>query len=184
MRLGQPLYESAPRLSDAPRVFPPACIRDECISIVEAHGPDFFERPDWRSHLWEVVQKHVVTSDELSAESEAERTSAIWMELFDSRRLIEERLPGKEVRHICFPWHVAGRTALDMAVEAGYELGWMGKVNGRYYNGPWDSRPLLAARIGGDFFFRLPGKGRVSLARILLGKFARRIRQGSPYLTH
>jgi hypothetical protein len=182
MRLGEPLYETAPRLSDELQVFPPACIGDECVSVVEAHGPGFFDRPDWRSRLRGVVRKHTIRPLELSVESEAERISAIWMELFDSRRLIEERLPGKEVRHICFPWHVVGRTALGMAKEAGYELCWMGKVDGRF-----DSRiprETLAARIGGDFFFRLPGEGRVSLGRTLFGKAIRRARHGSPYLTH
>jgi len=34
----------------------------------------------------------------------------------------------------------------------------------------------MVARVGGDFFFRLPGKGRVPLLKILLKKVARRMR--------
>lgn len=184
-RMGEPLYESAPRLSDERQVFPPSRIAEECASLVESHGPGFFEHPEWRSKLWEVAGKHTVTSGDLSVEPESERVSALWKELFDSRRLIEAHLPGKEVRHICYPWHVAGRTALRMAREVGYDAGYMGKVQGRYYNsGVTAPGPLQVARIGGDFFFRLPGKGRVSLMRMLFRKLSRRVRHGSPYLAH
>mgnify|MGYP003766194407 CR=1 FL=1 len=182
-RLGEPLYESAPRLSDVRQVTPPARIREECVSVVEAHGDGFFDAPDWRSKLWEVAQRHVIKADDLHVESQVEHSSAVWTELFGSRRLIEEHLPGKEVCHICYPWHVAGRTALKTAQEVGYRAGFMGKVDGRYYNRSC-SEPFHAARIGGDFFFRLPGKGRAPMMRLLLGKLARRVRQGSPYLTH
>lgn len=186
-RLGEPLFESAPRLSEERQVFPPARIAEECAGLVEAHGSGFFDRPDWRSDLWEVVQRHVITAADLFVEPDSERVSAIWKEMFDSRRIIEERLPGKEVRHICYPWHMAGPTALRVAEDAGYLAGYMGKVNGRYYNADAVVRrggcPRVA-RVGGDFFFRLPGEGRVPLLGMVLRKLARRARHGSPYIAH
>lgn len=182
-RLGEPLYESASRLSDERRFFPPERISEECTSIVRQLGPRFFERPDWRGQLRDIVRRYGPGPNDAVSETGAEHSAAVWLEMLNSKRLIEEHLPGKEVRHICYPWHVAGETALRIAAEVGYRAGYLGKVDGGY-NSRGTLDPLRTPRIGADYFFRLPGNGRVSLAETVRAKFLRRIRQGSPYLAH
>lgn len=179
-RLGEPLYESAPRLSDVRRFSPDPRTAEACALLAEGRGPDFFLSPGWRVTLREIAFRQPVQG---SYESEAERAEAVRFELTKSRRTIEARLPGKEVRHICYPWHEAGSLALRLSRDAGYRTNFLGKVGGRYYTRK-PSSPMKIARVSGDYLFRLPGKGRVSLISILAGKLARRMKTGSAYLTH
>lgn len=184
IRLGEPMFDSAPRLSDTPGMTIDPSVAEGCAEFARENGGEqFFTRADWRDVLEHVVRKYLKTSEEPRVETEDEQVQAIRHELIQSKRAIEEMLPGKVVRHLCYPWHVAGAIARREAVEAGYTTGFLGRVGGRYYN-PIPHDPLNIARLGGDFFFRLPGKGRVGLFQILMRKTARRVRQGSPYIAH
>lgn len=184
IRLGEPLYESVPRLSDVPRVIVDPSVADGCAEFVNAHGgEEFFTRGDWRDILERLARKLLKASAKPVVETQADQIAAIRHEVVESKRVIEAMLPGKIVRHMCYPWHVAGRIARRESMEAGYETNFLGRTGGKYYN-PIPNDPYNIARLGGDFFFRLPGKGRVSLFSILMRKAARRVRHGSPYITH
>ena len=185
MRYGEPMRESAPRLSDVPRMLTDDRIGDACAEFVASHGgARFFEDPSWRTRLREIAASEAAKSAlQPRRETPGEQTAAIGREMAESKRVIEEMLPGKAVRHFCYPWHAAGKIASAEALTAGYVTSYLGKVDGRYFN-PAPCDPQRIARLGGDFFFRLPGKGRVSLLGILLTKAIRRAREGYPYLTH
>lgn len=170
--LGRPIYRSHPRLGDCRRYLEDSDLRLACESYVQDHGGEsFFKRPDWRASLRNLVSKHPPGG---RFETDDERQMAVWRELDGSKRMIEEHL-GKPVRHVCYPWHCYSRLTVDLSGKAGYEAGFVGKVSGRYH-GARPGRPTLIARVGGDFFFRLPGKGRMPLFRILLSKLSRRVR--------
>jgi len=167
--LGRPIYRSHPRMGDCRRYLEDDQLRAACESHAADHGgEDFFRRPDWRADLRELVGKHPPRG---RFETNEEREKALWRELDGSKRMIEERL-GKPVNHVCYPWHCYSTLALDLSSKAGYETAFVAKVSGRY-RGIRRGNPCLVGRTGGDFFFRLPGKGRVSLARILLRKLCR-----------
>lgn len=184
VRLGEPLFESVPRLSDTPRLIIDPMVTEECVQFVHSYGgADFFKQSEWPDILMRVARKHLKTAAEPQIEPPEEQVESIRHELVESKRAIEEMLPGKVVRHICYPWHVTGSIARREASAVGYTSNFLGRTAGRYYN-PIPNDPFNIARLGGDFFFRLPGKGRVGLLRILMNKAARRARQGSPYLTH
>ena len=185
LRLGEPMYETAPRLSDSPGLAVDGAVADECAGLVESRGGAcFFRARGWRGELRNAAREAIRCSLSLwRLETREEQIQAVRREMVESKRAIEEMLPGKVVRHLCYPWHVAGKTALEESRNAGYISGFFGKIGGRYYNPiPYD--PYSIARLSGDFFFRLPGKGRVGLLRILLKKAGRRAREGHPYLTH
>jgi hypothetical protein len=185
IRLGEPLYRTASRLSDARALIGGERVSDACVDFVERQGgEEFFQRPDWRNELAVLARSTARDEPEKwSMETLEEQRMAIRFELSASKRTIEDRLPGKQVHHICYPWHVAGRVTVEEAKRAGYSGCFCGKVRGRYFTEiPGD--PVSIARIGGDFFFRLPGEGRSTLSRILTDKMARRAKEGSPYLTH
>lgn len=185
IRLGEPLYESAPRLSDIPGVWVDPHVADGCAAFVEERGgPDFFRSRRWRAQLERAAARLLADSSwGWRVETPEEQVEAVRFEMMASRQLIEEKLPGKAVRHLCYPWHEAGELAVAESRRAGYVTNFWGKVKGRYLTSiPGD--PFGIARLGGDFFLRLPGRGRAGLLRILLGKTARRIREGSPYLAH
>ena len=184
-RLGEPLFKSAPRLSDTPRIFIDERVRESCIDYVRTYGhEDFFKSPGWRRELSGIMRRlGAKSAQRCRTETREEQVNAIRFDLTEAKRRIEEMLPGKTARHICYPWHVAGSIAARESVRAGYITNFWGKIGGSY-SSPIPGDPLRIARVGGDFFFRLPGAGRESFFGIIAGKAARRAREGSPYVTH
>ena len=166
--LGRPIYESYPRMG-CRRHLEDDDLRAACESLAGREG--FFKRSVWRADLHALVREHRPSG---RFETDEEMTTALSRELVESKRIIEEHL-GKEIRHICYPWHCYSKLAVELSAKAGYEMSFVGKLRGRYY-GIQPGSPTLIARVGGDFFFRLPGKGRIPLLRILLTKIARRAR--------
>jgi len=75
---------------------------------------------------------------------------------------------------VCFPWHASTPESEARAREVGYETSWCGKLPGVPVTLPGGD-PGRIARVGEDFLLRLPGHGRSSLARVLLGKLGRRL---------
>ncbi|MHB0999884.1 MAG: polysaccharide deacetylase family protein [Armatimonadota bacterium] len=185
VKLGEPIYESAPRLSDIPGIRIRHDIGDACTRLVEENGgAGFFNSGDWRIKLRnEAIKMLNESGTDWQTETPEEQIEAIRFELLESKRKIEEELPGKTVRHLCYPWHAAGSYAVSLAKEAGFYSSFWGRIDGRYYTLP-GTAPERIARVGADFFFRLPGTGRISLLKILLDKAARRAKTGSPYLAH
>jgi peptidoglycan/xylan/chitin deacetylase (PgdA/CDA1 family) len=168
--LGAPLLRSAPRTSEEARFLEDPAIREACVAeVAEAGGEGFFLRSDWEARLRRSFARTRVQG---RLETPEERTAAIRTELADSRRLIAERT-GRPVRHLCYPWHAAGPTARRLAVEAGYETAFCGKVPGVPVTRPGGD-PRSIARIGEDYVELLPGRGRATLAEVLRRKWARR----------
>jgi hypothetical protein len=184
IRLGEPLYETAPRLSDIPRLMVDPLVAEECVSFVANHDADsFFKSSNWRIELALIARNSIGVSDRTWwRETSSEQVRAIRFELLESRRAIEDRLPGKSVKHICYPWHAAGSIAVRETPASGYLAAFWNKVDDRYST-PIFGNPYRIARVSGDFLCRLPGKGRMGLFKILFTKAIRRIRKGSLYLT-
>jgi len=168
--LGTPLLESAPRTSDALRFFEADELRRACVAAVaDGGGAAFFERPGWERALRSLAGREAAKG---RIEERDEQAAAIRRELSEARRLIEERT-GRRVVHLCYPWHVAGSLARQLAVDTGYETAFCGKVRGVPLTRPGgDLRQI--ARLGEDYVELLPGKGRESLTAILRRKWTRR----------
>lgn len=185
LKPGSPIYQSAPRLSDHPRYYEDRQLKQACIDYVEdAGGSDFFLRRDWRGELDRLV-KQFRTSHEPAGrfESPAEQRQEIYRELSASREAIERNLPGKVVRHFCYPWGVCGKLSQGLLEEAGYVTAYTGRI-GRNARLTLDQDPKILNRIGPDFFFLLPGSRRDSLSRVLKRKLMRRLRRGTHHLSY
>ncbi len=100
--------------------------------------------------------------------------------LIRSREMIEERLPGKKVRHFCFPYGAYSDEAVAAVKGAGYSSAYLSYVQGKGENRPGDS-PYAIVRLKNDYLLRLPGAGRKSLASVIGLKLARRLRGESGY---
>jgi len=105
-------------------------------------------------------------------ETRPEQEAAIRRELAEARTLIAERT-GRPSVHLCYPWHVAGEIAQSLAVEAGYETAFCGKVAGVPITRPGGDLRRIA-RLGEDYVELLPGRGRGRLSSLLAGKWRRR----------
>ena len=108
-------------------------------------------------------------------ESPEEQRQSTLASLLEGRLVLEQRL-GTPVRHLCYPWGVAGELAQALSPEAGYRSTFGAEAAGRNSNRPGDS-PYGIPRVKDDYIFRLPGEGRRPLLSIFLAKLRRRSRQ-------
>jgi peptidoglycan/xylan/chitin deacetylase (PgdA/CDA1 family) len=169
--LGTPVLRAAPRLADDLRFYEDPAWGRPAVEHVAAHGgAAFFRDPRWRARLRAVLPR---TPPPGRVETVEERVAAIRRELVESRRLIEERTR-RPVEHLCFPWHVSSFTARQLAREAGYRAVFQGKVPGTPITAVGGDTQHVA-RVGEDYVELLPGKGRTTLARVLLRKWRRRL---------
>lgn len=174
LRWGTPIYTQASRLADTPRYFDGAAVRDACIGWADRNGGQAaFTGPGWRSALTTVFR--AAAAGPPRWESPSEQRDAMLGGLLEARSVLEGKL-GRPVRHLCYPWGIAGRLARDLSREAGY-LGTFGaEAAGRNSNRAGDS-PFGIPRLKDDYLFRLPGEGRRSLGGIFLDKLRRRARR-------
>ncbi len=179
--LGAPIHAYAPRLAGMPRFCDDPAIRTSCARFVERHGAEsFFKQSGWRRKLMEIWRSESGGRDCGSArfETPEEQRAEILNDLAQSRSVINERLQ-RETRHLCYPWGIGDELAVDVSREVGYESNC--RVAGpRSGNIPGDS-PWEVPRIKDDYIFRLPGKGRMSLAEIVLYKLHRRAEKENIY---
>ncbi|MFH1477065.1 MAG: polysaccharide deacetylase family protein [Verrucomicrobiota bacterium] len=152
--IGAPLYARRSRLSDVRRWIAPDAFAG-CISHVQANGGAvFFQRAAWRAELRACVEQ----ARSGRWESEPERNTAIREELEKARARLESEL-GKKINHMCFPWAIAGKTAVKMAAETGYRTAFADRL--------WGARavchgdpPHQLMRLRHTLISCLPGKKR------------------------
>lgn len=152
--LGAPLYGVRARLSDAYRWIAPEAFADCVGRVRDGGGAAFFDRPTWRDELRSCVRQ----ARPGRWETDAERETAIAEELGRAREILEQRL-GKEVRHMCFPWAIAGTTAVRLAKQVGFQTAFADRLGGARAVHPGDP-PFQLMRLKHPLIFCLPGKGR------------------------
>ncbi len=160
--IGAPVYPLRSRMSGARRFRDNPLAREECIAHVAGNGGRaFFDRDGWRDDLLSTLGN----SGELF-ESDDERRLELERELRESREMLNKRLDTDTVRHLCFPWGVAGSMALKVAREAGYESAFSDHMFGRRFVRRGDN-PYRMMRLPNCYIFRLPGIRRRPLISIL-----------------
>jgi hypothetical protein len=167
-----PIYFAKPRMSATRRYFDDEGIRNRCIDIVKNNGAEnFFAKRNWRRILCRAISKYRKSSSvEERYEKPDERNRVISKELRDSKSMIEEKLPGKKVSHLCYPWYEAEDFAIRISKEAGFETNFFGQLRGRPTNRPGDD-PLRIVRVEGLFLQRLPGPNREDVREIMKKAF-------------
>ncbi len=170
--IGAPMYEMSSRLSDQNRYFEPQVVRNECELYAKEHGGNlFFNDQQWFNRLLK-VHNRFEESEPWVIESDEERIESIHRCFFESKLLLEEKLQ-KSVSHFCLPFGIGSRTAMEKARETGYSTVHWGVAPPEFTKEY--SETASVGRIKSDYIFRLPGKGRKSLASILAKKTKRRI---------
>ncbi len=111
-------------------------------------------------------------------QAEARRSPSMADDYRLARERIEDRLR-KPVRHLGYPDYDGTAESVAVSRQTGYVSNFWGLVQGRGVNQPGDDS-FHTARLLDDYIFRLPGRGRRSLASILADKWransARRLR--------
>ena len=162
--LGMPIYAGKPRMIAHQRFYDDEGLRDYCVNFVRENGGDkYFRQAKWRKILWQIIEKFKRTNTlQERFETVEERDESIFEELQQSKSVIEERLKGKKVSHLCYPWYEAEDFSVRASVQAGYEVNYFGQRKGRFTNEPGGD-PLNVVRVEDIFLQRLPGAGRQSL---------------------
>ena len=153
--LGAPLYPERSRYSDALR-YDNAAAFDACTQYVREHGEAaFFDRPGWTQLLCGVA----ASAGPGRQETPAERDAAILAELTAAREQLNAGLRSDTVKHLCFPWAVAGMAAVEAAKRAGYVTAFSDRMFGGRGVRPGDP-PYQLMRLKHRYIFCLPGQGR------------------------
>jgi len=182
-QLGMPLYTSKPRMSDELRYFDDSELRDACKNHVkERGGISFFEKENWKQELYQFAKECQKDSRYPGLyETREQQERAITFELKKSKELIEENLENKAVHHLCYPWGVMGKKAHKISKSVGYISSFSQDKKRKVIVG---QNIYTIGRISEDFLYCLPGRNRDTLREILKKKMFRRLKQGSPYLSH
>lgn len=167
--LGMPIYDAKPRMQAEARYFDDEKLRQYCVDEVEQRGGEtFFSNSNWESELRSLVTKYKKSRQvDDHYETPAERDKTLLQELRLSKEIIEQKLPGKAVTQLCYPWYDASDHAVDASRMAGYEVNLFGERKGRFTNKPGQD-PFNIVRVEELFLQRLPGKGRQSLRQTMM----------------
>ena len=154
--LGAPLYATRSRMSDGLRVNVSLDLHARCVAhVARAGGASFFEKPDWRAQLMQLVRKDGISEPE----RHEEHIRAIEDELDRGRAILNERLATHTVNHVCLPWGVSGRRTAAALARLGYRSAFANRLRGVHAVRPGDD-PYWLKRLPNKYIFRLPGRGR------------------------
>jgi hypothetical protein len=177
---GTPIYRGSPRFRNARAYLESPSVSLACIEYVDLHGgPKCFQTPHWRRRLNAVIAEARRRDPEAGFETETERRKAILKDFVDSKHEIEQRLPGKIVRHFCYPWFLGSALATELSAEAGYISNAWGSLLPNFLQE--DALPIPVARLSPSYLWRLPGKGRKPLREVLQERFSQLCRKRSLY---
>lgn len=170
--LGTPIYENLPRMSARRRYLDDVRLREACAEMVaRGGGRDFFRTANWRWKLSGFVAEFRKRyGDQGRFETAEELRRDLGEDLVRSKSIIERNLPGKTVKHFCYPWWVGSELALALSREAGYSTNFWGVLPGRKSNRRGDDPYRVVRILAEDYIFRLPGEHRRPLLDILRGR--------------
>jgi len=165
LRLGAPLFRSAPRLAGHRRFRETPDLVEKLTSFVRSRGGvEFFADPQWRGTLRSIVRRW--PASRLGCrETPEELAAAMNREFMESRVLLEQGIPGKVIRHFAYPWFAGSAQADGIAEETGYHAVFGGPdVDTAASEGA--TGLLRVQRLPDEYLFRLPGRGRRSLGSV------------------
>jgi hypothetical protein len=163
LRLGLPVFEARSRLSGRPRFLEAPELAQALVDHVKARGgAAFFEKASWHGDLAALVDAWPAERRG-RFETPQQTREAIHDELALSKEILESRLPGKAVRHFCYPRFDGCDLADQLAAEVGYRT-----IHGGIgiSNRDGARMPLPVQRISEEYLFRLPGEGRSGIGPV------------------
>ncbi len=179
---GTPIYQYDSLYAGHSRYCDNEEIREKCITWVKQQGGvDFFNDGNWRKKIRNFhnsLGARFVTQSPLY-ETAKERDAAILSDLMTAKQTLEGKLQ-KQISHLCYPWGAGSEIAVNLSRQAGYVSNFWVTNDIRNSNRQGDS-PFYIPRLKDDYLVRLPGKGRVSLAKIFSMKITRRFQKMNIY---
>jgi hypothetical protein len=172
---GLPLFEPAPLMQGLPALKIPKEMLDHCRDAFRhAKARGLEKRDGWMKALREEITRNSFATSP-SFQSRAEVQEAILRDLQTAAELIHREVHHEAGNHLCLPFTVGSRLAVDAARRLGMRSCFWGIIGGRPINRIGDD-PLHLVRIKQDFIWRLPGTGRKSLHTVYGMKTLRRLK--------
>lgn len=179
--LGTPIYEASPLLSADCRVLDDEHVVQACQDCVAAGGGEaFFNQKDGSRLLRAVHDKAWQMRGGGSLMDVSEFRLLVASEFSLSRQLFEAEL-GVRPRYFAFPWRLGSSLSLQLAAEADIQAVFGVGLDFRRIRTMRGPVPAYG-RLKGDWLRLLPGRGRLSFFRVIVGKSRRFI--GSQHLAH
>ena len=143
--LGRPIYEHRPCLLGE-AYHEPSALAAATTAHVAAHGgPTFFQRPDWRAQLHEVVAAYRRDGGEAGHRESSAAYLARVREEFDGSKTIIETQLGKPVHLLCWPRGDYSAQLQRIAIE---ECGYAATVNVARVTNRYGDDPHQLRRLG------------------------------------
>lgn len=168
---GAPIHAWGPRYGARPAWIESPEVERACVEEAGRQGAALFARRDWKERLRAVATAARRRGARGRFESAAEQREALREDASRARAAIESRLPGKTVRHFCYPWYQGSPLAARLLREAGILTHAWGSVPPRFAAGA--DMPLPIRRLPPELLWRLPGEGRRPLRQILIRRWTR-----------
>ena len=161
--LGMPIYSLSPKFASDQRYLPRQKTVDHLQNfVIDKGGERYFQQKGWRKKL---NQEYISTGGDRKGEiiCGTKYQEEIAKDLITGQGIMENRLPGKKVRHFCFPWYKYSVAALNTVGECGFTTSFLGpEVTTQKHNWHKDNLTLVQ-RLPGHYIYLLPGKGHQSL---------------------
>ncbi|MDH4316931.1 MAG: polysaccharide deacetylase family protein [Desulfobulbaceae bacterium] len=165
--LGMPIYPLAPKYGTNRRYRPDPELIDRLVNLVAQHGgPSFFEQKGWHSIMNREFRRisHNFPGKTISGSHYQEELAD---DLLTGKNIMEQRLPGKKIRHFCFPWYKSTTESLRTAASCGFTSGFLGPDIRTRKNQGESSTLIRIQRLPAQYLLRLPGKNRMSLLQVI-----------------
>lgn len=176
LELGTPVYKWGSNMSEINRFIEDESLTQECIKFVQINNNiDFFKKSRWRktlSHHFHTVQKKL--GDKGRFQNFEERKEDIRFDLFNSKKLIEEKLD-KEVSQLCYPWGLGSKLSVEISKDCGFNCNYWGHLNKKNINKKGDDPFYITRIFYENYIYSLPGNDRVKLSSQIKYKFDKHI---------
>lgn len=173
---GWPLFTARSFLEDGPAWKPDDGLIEEVRETAETAASRGLSRLEVMNRLQKIntrIRGSNISEDALEHTMEAELATA--------RDLLREELDDPTSgRFLCLPYSRGGSTVVRVSKRLGIESVMWGVLHQRRTNFV-SSDPFKIVRLKGDFLWRLPGKGRRSIAKVYSDKALARFRGEAPY---
>ena len=178
-QFGQPVYQSASRLSGRPRYLEVVELSEKMIAYVNSSGgAKFFEKRRWRKELTRLFRRLKKMSHKKDTfEPPEDMELAIHREMKEAKVLLEQKMSGKIVQHFCFPWYEGSGLSNAIAFGVGYKVAYYGVDALPWQEKSDEGAPWVVSRLSEEFLPCLPGIGGYSRFRAFVGKFHKGIRK-------
>ncbi len=172
--LGTPIYAFEPRMAGNKRYFDDETLRRTCLDYVRRNNAEtFFKNNRWRIELSNFVQNYIAQNGlNDHYETDQELRDKVHNDLYTSRYLIEKRLSGKIVTHLCYPWFVGSDLSVELSKNTGYKTNFWGTLPDKRTNRLGED-PYRVVRLREEYIHRLPGEGKKPLTNVLSEIFHR-----------